>query len=186
MSFLRLPFITLLLVVGAALMTGACGVPLAVSGAGYAADGGLLIVSDKTSGDHVLSVVSKQDCAMWRVVRGRPVCKPRDGDKDPYKVDYDDPQRMVAEDGVHYAPPLRTAADLPATSWDAAAYKAAPPAAPAAPSQPVTAVAQGSNDAAPAAVAEVPPPSPPPAAKPGKPRKHSVKKPSRRPAAPAS
>jgi hypothetical protein len=184
MSFPRLPFITLPLVVSAALMTGACGVPLAVSGAGYAADGGLLIASDKTSGDHVLSVVSKQDCAMWRIVRGRPVCKPRDGDKDPYKVDYDDPQRMVAEDGVHYAPPLRAGADAPATSWDSAAYKTSP-AAPPAPSQPVTAVAQGSNDAAPPAVAERPA-SPPPAAKPKKPTKHSVKKPSPRRAAPAS
>jgi hypothetical protein len=182
MSFPRLPFITLLLVVGSGLTTGACGVPLAVSGAGYAADGGLLIASDKTSGDHVLSVVSKQDCALWRVVRRRAVCKPHEGDKDPYKVDYDNPQRMAAEDGVHYAPPLRATADAPATSWDSAAYKAAPAAPPA---QPVTAVAQGSNDAAPAAVAE-PPALPPPAAKPKKPTKHSVKKPSRRRAAPAS
>lgn len=182
----RLPFITLSLVVGAGLMTGACGLPLAVSGAGYAADGGLLVTSDKTSGDHMISMVSKQDCALWRVIKGRAVCKPREGDKDPYKVDYGDPQRMVAEDGVHYAPPLRSTAAVPASSWDAAAYKAAPT-APTAPAQPVTAVAQGSNDAAPAAVAEPPPPSsPPPAAKPKKPRKHSVKKPSQRPAAPAS
>ncbi len=186
MSFPRLPFITLSLVVGAGLMTGACGVPLAVSGASYAADGGLLVASDKTSGDHMISMVSKQDCALWRVIKGRAVCRPREGDKDPYKVDYDDPQRMVAEDGVHYAPPLRTTADAPAASWDAAAYKPAP-AAPAAPAAPVTAVAQGSNDAAPTAIAEPPPPSsPPPTAKPKKPRKHSVKKPSRRPAAPPS
>lgn len=183
MSFPRLPFITLSLVVGAGLMTGACGVPLAVSGASYAADGGLLVASDKTSGDHMISMVSKQDCALWRVVKGRAVCKPRDGDKDPYKVDYDDPQRMVAEDGAHYTPPLRAASDSPATSWDAAAYKAAP-AVPPAPSQPVTAVAQGSNDAAPAAVAEQPASST--AAKPRKPKKHSVKKPARRPAASAS
>jgi len=185
MSLRRLPFIALSLVVGAGLMTGACGVPLAVSGAGYAADGGLLVASDKTSGDHMISMVSKQDCALWRVVKGRAVCKPREGDRDPYKVDYDAPQRMVAEDGVHYAPPLRASAEAPATSWDAAAYKTAP-AAPPTPSQPVTAVAQGSNDATPTAVAEPPQPSPPPAAKPKKPRKHSVKKPSRRPAAPAS
>jgi hypothetical protein len=181
--------ITLSLVAGASLMTGACGVPLAVSGAGYAADGGFLVASEKTSTDHMISMVSKQDCAVWRVIKGRAVCKPREGDKDPYKVDYDDPQRMVAEDGVHYAPPLRTAADAPATSWDAASYKPPPPAPPpTAPSAPVTAVAQGSNDAAPAAVAEATPspPSPPPAAKPKKPKKHSVKKPSRRPAAPAS
>lgn len=187
MNCLRLPFITLSLVVGAGLMTGACGVPLAVSGAGYAADGGFLVASDKTSTDHMISMVSKQDCAVWRVIKGRAVCKPREGDKDPYKVDYDDPQRMVAEDGVHYAPPLRTAADAPATSWDAASYKPAPPApAPTVPSAPVTAVAQGSNDAAPAAVAEAPPPSPTTAAKLKKPKKHSVKKPSQRPAAPAS
>jgi hypothetical protein len=188
MSFPRLPFIVLPLVLGIALTTGACGVPLAVTGAGYAADGGLLVASDKTSTDHMMSMVSKQDCALWRVIRGRAVCKPREGDTDPYNVDYDAPQRMVAEDGVHYAPPLRPAADAPATSWDAAAYKTAP-AAPAAPSPPVTAIAQGSNDGAPAAAAE-PPPAPPQAAsaaaKTKKPKVRSVKKPSRHRAAPAS
>jgi hypothetical protein len=173
-------------------MTGACAAPLAVSGASYAADGGLLVASDKTSTDHLISMVSKQDCALWRVIKGRAVCKPREGDKDPYKVNYDDPQRMVAEDGVHYAPPLRAAADAPATSWDAAAYKATPAApapAPAPSPEPVTAVAQGSNDAAPAIAAQPPPPraaAPPAPAKPKKPKTRSVKKPSPRPAAPAS
>ena len=126
-----------------------------MSGASYAADGGLLVASDKTSTDHMISMVSKQDCALWRVIKGRAVCKPREGDKDPYKVDYDDPQRMVAEDGVHYAPPLRATADAPATSWDAAAYKATPAA-------PGTAIrtgdrrCRGSTDAAPAIAAEPP------------------------------
>lgn len=178
-SFVALPF-----VMGAGLMTGACSVPLAVSGAGYAADGALLVATDKSSSDHMISIVSKQDCALLRVVRKRAVCKPRDGDPDPYKVDYDDPQRTVAEDGVHYAPPLRAAADVPATSWDAAAYKPAP-AAPTAPRAPVTAVAQGSNDAPSAAVVEIPPTSSP-ALKTKKPTKHSVKKPARRRAASAS
>ncbi len=185
MSFPRLPFITLCLVLGVGLMTGACAAPLAVSGASYAADGGLLVASDKTSTDHMISMVSKQDCALWRVIKGRSVCKPREGDTDPYKVNYDEPQRMVAEDGVHYAPPLRATADAPATSWDAAAYKATP-AAPAPPSEPVSAVAQGSNDA-PAIAAE--PPRAAAAAAPAKPKKpkvRSVKKPSPRPAAPAS
>ena len=184
MSFPRLPFITLSLVLGVGLMTGACAAPLAVSGASYAADGGLLVASDKTSTDHMISMVSKQDCALWRVIKGRAVCKPREGDKEPYKVNYDDPQRMVAEDGVHYTAPLRATADAPATSWDAAAYKATP-AAPA--SEPVTAVAQGPNDAAPAVAAE--PPRAAAAAAPAKPKKpkvRSVKKPSPRPAAPAS
>jgi hypothetical protein len=186
MSYPRLPFITLSLVLGVGLMTGACAAPLAVSGAGYAADGGLLVASEKTSTDHMISMVSKQDCALWRVIKGRAVCKPRDGDKDPYKVDYDDPQRMVAEDGVHYTPPLRAAADAPATSWDAAAYKAPLP-SPGAPSAPVTAVAETAPEPAPAVVAEPPRPAAPPApAKPKKPKAHSVKKPSPRPAAPAS
>jgi hypothetical protein len=190
MSFPRLTVIMLPLVLGAALMAGACGAPLAVTGAGYAADGGLLAASEKTSTDHMLSMVSKQDCALWRVIRGRAVCKPREGDPNPYKVDYDDPQRMVAEDGVHYAPPLRAASDAPATSWDAAAYKTAPQ-APATPAAPVTAVAQGSNEQVPAFVSDplpAPPPAvaPPASAKPKKPKVHSVRKPSRNRAAPAS
>ena len=187
MSFPRLPFITLCLVLGVGLMTGACAAPLAVSGAGYAADGGLLVASDKTSTDHMISMVSKQDCALWRVIKGRAVCKPREGDKDPYKVNYDDPQRTVAEDGVSYAPPLRTTADAPATSWDAAAYKAAPAAPAAPPSEPVTAVAEAATE----------PRRRSPPSRRGllllrlqrsrrSPRLTPVKKPSPRPAAPAS
>jgi hypothetical protein len=166
-------------VVSAALMTGACGAPLAVTGASYAADGGLLVTSEKTSTDHMISMVSKQDCAIWRVLRGRAVCKPREGGKDPYNVDYNEPQRTVAEDGVHYAPPLRATADAPAASWDAAAYKAAPASPPAAPAAPVTAVADAPPEPAPAPAATVAP-------KPPKPKVRSVKKPSRNPAAPPS
>ena len=188
MSFPRLPFITLSLVLGVGLMTGACAAPLAVSGAGYAADGGLLVASDKTSTDHMISMVSKQDCALWRVIKGRAVCKPREGDKDPYKVDYDDPQRTVAEDGVHYAPPLRATADAPATSWDAAAYKARRRDA-------GNAVRTGDSGRRGRCRTLPHRRSPPsrrgrlllaPAAKPKKPKAHSVKKPSPRPAAPAS
>ena len=159
------------LVVGLAFLTGACGAPL-VTGASYAADGSLLATSNKTATDHLASMISKKDCALWRAFRGRPVCKEREGDKDPYNVDYTQPQRMVSEDGVQYAPPLRPAADAPAASWDAAAYKAAP--APAAPAVPVTAVADASSDPASAA---------PPKAK--KPKVRSAKKPLRDRAAPA-
>jgi len=159
------------LVVGLAFLTGACGAPL-VTGASYAADGSLLATSNKTATDHLASMISKKDCALWRAFRGRPVCKEREGDKDPYNVDYSQPQRMVSEDGVQYAPPLRAAPDAPAASWDAAAYKAAP--APAAPAVPVTAVADASSDPASAA---------PPKAK--KPKVRSAKKPLRDRAAPA-
>ena len=178
MSSFRLAILLFLpLVVGLALLTGACGAPLAVTGASYAADGGLLVTSDKTATDHLASMISKKDCALWRAFRGRPVCKEREGDKDPYNVDYTQPQRMVSEDGVQYAPPLRASADAPAASWDAAAYKNAP--APAAPSVPVTAVADAAPDPAPTAAA-------PPAPKPKKAKTaRSVKKPSRDQAAPA-
>src|SRR5882757_11347069 len=138
MSSFRLAIPLLLpLVVGLAFLTGACGAPLAVTGASYAADGSLLATSNKTATDHLASMISKKDCALWRALRGRPVCKEREGDKDPYNVDYTSPQRTVAEDGVHYTAPLRASADAPATSWDAAAYKATPPAVPTVPNAPV-------------------------------------------------
>ena len=163
------------LVVGLAFLTGACGAPLAVTGASYAADGSLLATSNKTATDHLASMISKKDCALWRAFRGRPVCKEREGDKDPYNVDYTQPQRMASEDGVQYAPPLRAAPDAPAASWDAAVYKAAP--TPAGPAVPVTAVADASSDPA-SAVS-------PAAPKPKKPKVRSAKKPSRDRAAPA-
>jgi hypothetical protein len=128
-------------------------------------------------------MVSKQDCALWRVIKGRAICKEREGDHDPYNVDYNAPQRMVSEDGVQYAAPLRPSADAPATAWDAAAYKA-PPAAPAPPSGPVTAVAETAPEPAPVASPTVSAASPKRAA--SKPRTRSVKKPSRGPAAPPS
>ena len=156
------------LVVGFALLTGACAAPLALTGASYAADGGLLVASNKTSTDHFVSMVSNKDCALWRVLRGRAVCKEREGEQNPYDVDYTQPQRMVGEDGVQYAPPLHAAADAPPTSWDAAAYKSAP--APAAPVAPVTAVADAAPDPAPAA-------APAAAPKPKKAKVRSVKKP---------
>jgi hypothetical protein len=169
MSFPRLAIpLFLPLVAGFVLLTGACAAPLALTGASYAADGGLLVASNKTSTDHFVSMVSNKDCALWRVLRGRAVCKEREGEQNPYDVDYTQPQRMVGEDGVQYAPPLHAAADAPATSWDAAAYKSAP--APAAPAAPVTAVADAAPDPAPAA-------APAAAPKPKKPKVRSAKKP---------
>jgi hypothetical protein len=111
-----------LLVGGVALIMAGCGAPVAVAGAGYAADGTLLATSHKTASDHLMSMISKKDCAFWRAFQGHPICKDREGDKDPYDVDYTHAERTVAEDGVHYAPPLRPAANAPATSWDVAAY----------------------------------------------------------------
>jgi hypothetical protein len=129
-----------LVVAGMAHLTSACAVPFAVSAASYAADGGLLATSGKTSTDHIASVVTEKDCAIWRVFRGRQICNQRDGE-DPYQTDYTEPQRSISESGVSYSAPLRPQPDAPPVSWDAAAYEApaaTPQPAPAARKQPVT------------------------------------------------
>jgi hypothetical protein len=128
MSYRRVIRPVLFLLIGSmALTTAGCGAPVAVAGASYATDGTLLAISNKTSTDHFASMVSKKDCAFMRAFHGRPICKEREGDKDPYDVDYSHAERTVAEDGVHYIPPLRPGANAPATSWTAAAYEQTAP-----------------------------------------------------------
>jgi hypothetical protein len=181
MSFPRLSILLLPLILGAALLAGGCAAPVAVAIASYGADGALLVGTGKTSSDHMASMVSKKDCALWRILRGRKICNDREGERDPYDVNYNEPYRSVSEDGVQYGPPLRAAPDAPASSWDVAAYKTAPsPPAPVAPAPvgPVTAVADAPPAPEPAIAA-------PAAPKPKKVTKgRSVKKPSRGPAAP--
>ena len=148
MSCPRLAILILPLVLGLPLVTGGCGAPAAVTAASYGADGVSLVESGKTTGDHLTSMVTKKDCALWRVLRNRKFCYDRDGDHDPYQVNYDEPFRDQSEGGgVEYHAPLHSAPDAPVSSWDAAAYKPAP--APAV--QPVIAVA----DATPALEAAV-------------------------------
>jgi len=133
--------LTFALLASVALMTGACAVPLTVTAGGYAADGGLLAATDKTSTDHLASIVTKKDCAFFRMFRGMKVCRERDGDHDPYDVKYDEAEPMPSEDGVQYGPPLRPTPDAPAASWDAAAYKPAEPVPAPAKAEPATTVA---------------------------------------------
>ena len=180
MSFPRLSLFVLPVIFGASLLAGGCAAPVAVAVASYGADGALLVGTGKTSSDHMASMVSKRDCALWRIIRGRKICNDREGERDPYDVNYNEPYRSVSEDGVQYGPPLRAAPDAPAASWDVAAYKTPPsPPAPAAPPEPVTAAADAPPAPEPATVA-------PAAPKPKKVTKgRSVKKPSRGPAAPA-
>ena len=182
MSSFQLSWFLLPLVVGMALLTSACGVPVAVSAASYAADGGLLATSNKTSTDHIASVVTKKDCAIWRVFRGRQMCTQRADGEDPYDTDYTEPQRSVSESGVSYSSPLRPTSDSPAVSWDAAAYDAPAPAPSAARQAPMTATVEP--------VLERSPPAPAVSSVPGKSKKaktvqRSAKKPSRGPAASA-
>ena len=180
MSFPRLSLLLLPVVLGTSLLAGGCAAPVAVAVASYGADGVLLVSTGKTSTDHAASMVSKHDCALWRVIRGRKICNEREGERDPYDVNYNEPYRSASEDGVQYGPPLRAAPDAPAASWDVAVYKTPPsPPAPIVAPEPVTAVADALPAPEPVTVA-------PAAPKPKKVTKgRSVKKPSRGPAAPA-
>ena len=141
------------------LLTGGCGLPLATTAASTAADGASYATTNKSTFDHFTSMVSKKDCAFWRVLRNQRVCRDREGDRDPYQVNYNEPFRDQSEGGgVQYGAPLRAAPDAPATSWDAAAYKPTP--APTAPSaQPVTAVADATPTLAPEPAIAAPPPT---------------------------
>ena len=186
MSFPRLA----LLALGLPLLAGACGGPVAVAAVSYGADGVSLVDSGKTTTDHFASMVSKKDCAFWRVFRNQNICREREGNHDPYKVNYDIAERQTSEDGVSYNPPLHASATAPPTSWTAETYKPAPvaPVEAAAPVTPVEAATPVVAEATPAA-------APPGAAKSAAPHKRAkkakaatapVKKASRGPAASAS
>ena len=140
MSSLRLSLLLLPVALALPLLTGGCGVPVAIAAASYGADGVSVVQSGKTTTDHLASMVSKKDCAVWRVLRSRSICEERDPAKpDPYKVNYDEPFRQQSEGGVvEYSTPAHATANAPAASWEAAAYK---PVAPE-PAQPTTAVAE--------------------------------------------
>ena len=147
MSFPRLALLAFAL----PLLAGGCA-GAAVTAASYGADSVSYLETGKGTSDHFASMVSKKDCAFWRMFRNQKICREREGDKDPYKVDYESAQRQQSEDGVAYAPPLRPAENAPATSWTAEAYKPAPaPVAPAAESQ-TTVVAEAVTPPPPAPV----------------------------------
>ncbi len=55
------------------ILTG-CGIPPAVTIATYALDGAVWIGSGKTVRDHALSAALEQDCSMFRVLGGNPIC----------------------------------------------------------------------------------------------------------------
>ena len=177
MSFPRLTLLILPVALGLPMLTGACGAPVAVVAASYGADGVSVVESGKTTTDHLASIVSKKDCALWRVLRNRSICEERDPAKpDPYNVNYDEPFRQQSEGGgVEYSTPAHATTNAPATSWDAAAYKPVP----SEPAPPTTAVAE----TAPPPSVEPPAPTPLPAAVKQKPTKtkkvvKAVKKPS--------
>ena len=52
-----------------------CVLPPAVVIASYAADGVSYVATGKSVTDHGISGVTGRDCAVWRVIKGRPICK---------------------------------------------------------------------------------------------------------------
>jgi hypothetical protein len=90
-----------LFVAAAALTVGGCAVPVGITVASYAADGALMVATDKTGTDHLLSIAAGEDCAMWRVVKDRDICTARKpGEENPYDVDLDAPHREADEGGM--------------------------------------------------------------------------------------
>lgn len=57
-----------------ALLSG-CGLPAAVTIASYAADGVSYIATGKSVSDHGISAVTGRDCALFRIIKGKSICK---------------------------------------------------------------------------------------------------------------
>lgn len=76
-----------------------CILPPVMVAASYAGDAVLAVGTDKTSSDHLLSMMEKRDCAMWRVIKGRPICHDWADGKDPYEKYRDPDGNQVATAG---------------------------------------------------------------------------------------
>ena len=57
------------------LLAGCAAIPPAVSVATWAIEGASLAFSGKSISDHAISAVTRQDCALWRLLKGEPVCE---------------------------------------------------------------------------------------------------------------
>src|SRR5215470_10860729 len=70
-----------------ALLSG-CALPPAVMIASYAADGVSYVATGKSVSDHGISEVTGRDCALLRVIRGRPICEDKPAERaDPAPVE---------------------------------------------------------------------------------------------------
>jgi len=59
----------------APIVLGGCFLPAGVQIASFFAEGVSLMTTDKTLGDHGLSAVTNQDCAVWRVINDEEICR---------------------------------------------------------------------------------------------------------------
>ncbi|MEO8558904.1 MAG: SPOR domain-containing protein [Rhodospirillales bacterium] len=85
--------------VALAIPLSGCILPPVLVVASYAGDAVLAVTTDKTSSDHLLSMMEKRDCAMWRVIKGRPICHDWADGKDPYEKWRDADGNQVATAG---------------------------------------------------------------------------------------
>jgi hypothetical protein len=99
---MKLPLKAALIVGALGVLSGCGAVPAAVVIGSYAADGGLIVTTGKSSSDHLLSMNSNQDCGAWRsLTKGGPLCKERtDGKTNPYNIDYAAPFRTETDSGL--------------------------------------------------------------------------------------
>ncbi len=63
----------------APLLLAGCGMPIGFQIASLLADGVSVWTTDKTLTDHGLSAVTEKDCALWRGVEGKDICRDADG-----------------------------------------------------------------------------------------------------------
>lgn len=91
------------LVLGIPLLLSGCGaVPIAVVIGSYAADGALIMTTDKSSTDHLISMNTNKDCGAWRAItKGGALCKDRpESQTNPYHIDYVAPFRTEGDSGL--------------------------------------------------------------------------------------
>ena len=60
------------------ILLNACALPASFSIASLAIDGISYATSGKSVSDHALSAVANEDCAIWRALQARPICRDRD------------------------------------------------------------------------------------------------------------
>lgn len=65
---------------GSALLVAGCAVPVPLQVASWALDGISFLTTEKSMTDHGLSMVTQQDCAVWRGVTEGDLCKDWDSD----------------------------------------------------------------------------------------------------------
>lgn len=110
---MKYPLMAALLIGLSGLLPG-CAAPVVVVVSGYAADTALVVTTEKSSADHLVSMNSKRDCGTIRaIIKGGPVCKDRpEGAPDPYQVDPNAPFRASGDSGVEVVRSARDGGEL--------------------------------------------------------------------------